>query len=139
MIAAIVFDFDLTLADSSVAATDCANHALRSMGLPSADPALVRQTIGLTLREAFLRLSGSEDPQLALAYSQRFVERADIVMEDLVRLYPEVASTLAELRHRGLRTAIVSTKFRYRIEAILVRAGLKEAVDVIIGGCHLSA
>jgi phosphoglycolate phosphatase len=134
MIAAIVFDFDLTLADSSVAAADCANHALRSLGLPSADPVLVRSTIGLTLRETFRRLSGSEDSQLALAYSQRFVERADVVMEDLVRLYPDVATTMAELRDRGLRIAIVSTKFRYRIEAILSRAGLRGAVDVIIGG-----
>ena len=94
----------------------------------------MRQTIGLSLRESFRLLSGTADPQLALAYSQRFVERADGVMEDLVRLYPGATATMTELRRRGLRTAIVSTKFRYRIEAILSRAGLREAVDIIVGG-----
>jgi phosphoglycolate phosphatase len=38
------------------------------------------------------------------------------------------------VRRRGLRTAIVSTKFRYRIEDILRRAGASGIVDVIVGG-----
>jgi phosphoglycolate phosphatase len=137
-IAAVVFDFDLTLADSSVAAADCANYALRALGLPAAEPAVVRRTIGLSLRESFGLLSGSDDPGLAATYARRFVERADQVMADLVCLYPGTMPTVVELRRRGLRTAIVSTKFRYRIETILGRAGLGEAVDVIVGGEDVS-
>jgi len=49
-------------------------------------------------------------------------------------MFPEVPETLARLRALGIRTAIVSTKFRYRIEGILAREGLDQAFDVIVGG-----
>jgi len=49
-------------------------------------------------------------------------------------LYPESAHVLGALRERGVGTAIVSTKFRYRIQAILAAADMREAVDVIVGG-----
>jgi hypothetical protein len=55
-------------------------------------------------------------------------------MAELVGLYPGAADTIRHLRGRGLRTAIVSTKFRYRIEDILNRAESSGLVDVIVGG-----
>jgi phosphoglycolate phosphatase len=119
MVEAILFDFDLTLADSSGGVTECANHALRALGLADAEPAAVRRTIGLSLAHSFRALSG---------------KHADRVMAQLVCLYPGVADTIRDLRGRGLRTAIVSTKFRYRIEDILARAELSGLVDVIVGG-----
>ena len=134
MVEAILFDFDLTLADSSGGVTECANHALRALGLSAAEPAAVRRTIGLSLAHSFRALSGNDDPGLGAAYAKHFGEHADRVMAQLVCLYPGVADTIADLRGRGLRTAIVSTKFRYRIEDILERAELSGLVDVIVGG-----
>lgn len=131
---AILFDFDLTLADSSAAVTECANHALRALGFEGAEPARVRPTIGLPLAHSFRMLSGNGDPDLGAAYAKHFGEHADRVMAPLVRLYPGVVDTIRDLRGRGLRTAIVSTKFRYRIEDILSRAEASGLVDVIVGG-----
>jgi len=134
MVEAILFDFDLTLADSSAAVTECANHALRALGLAAAEPVLVHQTIGLSLVQSFRALSGNDDPSLGAAYAKHFGEHADRVMAELVCLYPGAADTIRALRDRGLRTAIVSTKFRYRIEDILRRADSSGLVDVIVGG-----
>jgi phosphoglycolate phosphatase len=134
MVEAILFDFDLTLADSSGGVTACANHALRALGLADAEPAAVRRTIGLSLAHSFRALSGNDDPGLGAAYARHFGEHADRVMADLVCLYPGAADTIRDLRGRGLRTAIVSTKFRYRIEDILNRAESSGLVDVIVGG-----
>ena len=134
MVDAILFDFDLTLADSSAAVTECANYALRALGFEAAEPARVHQTIGLSLAHSFRTLSGNEDPGLGAAYARHFGEHADRVMAELVCLYPGVADTIRDLRDRGLRTAIVSTKFRYRIEDILKRAQSSGLVDVIVGG-----
>ena len=131
MVEAILFDFDLTLADSSAAVTECANHALRALGLAAAEPVLVHQTIGLSLVQSFRALSGNDDPRLGAAYAKHFGEHADRVMAELVCLYPGAADTVRDLRGRGLRTAIVSTKFRYRIEDILNRAESSGLVDVI--------
>jgi phosphoglycolate phosphatase len=41
---------------------------------------------------------------------------------------------LAKLRAAELRTAVVSTKFRYRIEGTLARDALLHEFDVIVGG-----
>jgi phosphoglycolate phosphatase len=79
-------------------------------------------------------LTGHKDPALADTFSKLFVERADEVMVSATSLYPGSAYVLATLRERGIRTAIVSTKFRYRIQAILAAADLRDAVDVIVGG-----
>ncbi len=134
MVEAILFDFDLTLADSSAGVTECANHALRALGFAAAEPALVHQTIGLSLVQSFRALTGNDDPSLGAAYAKHFGEHADRVMAELVCLYPGAADTIRDLRVRGLRTAIVSTKFRYRIEDILNRADSSGLVDVIVGG-----
>jgi phosphoglycolate phosphatase len=131
---AILFDFDLTLADSSAAVTECANHALRALGFAAAERAQVHQTIGLSLAHSFRALSGHDDPGLGAAYAKHFAEHADRVMAQMVCLYPGVTDTIRGLRDRGLRTAIVSTKFRYRIEDILERAESSGLVDVIVGG-----
>ncbi len=131
---AIVFDFDLTLADSTAAVVDCANYALAALGEPPAAPSLIRRTIGLTLPHTFRMLTGRGDPEREAEFARRFVERADEVMVSSTRIYERVPPALEELRHRAVRIAIVSTKFRYRIEAILAKGGLVGAIDVIVGG-----
>jgi phosphoglycolate phosphatase len=134
MVEAILFDFDLTLADSSAGVTECANHALRALDFAPAEPVLVHRTIGLSLVQSFRALTGNDDPGLGAAYAKHFGEHADRVMAELISLYPGAADTIRDLRGRGLRTAIVSTKFRYRIEDILKRADSSGLVDVIVGG-----
>ena len=131
---AAVFDFDLTLADSTAGAVECSNHALRRLGLPAADPMAIRRTIGLPLPRAFCALTGAEDPGRGEAFAACFIERADEVMVDLTALFPDVPEMLARLRDAGVRAAIVSTKFRRRIEGILAREKLRDAFAAIVGG-----
>jgi phosphoglycolate phosphatase len=95
---------------------------------------LVHRTIGLSGVQSFRALTGNDDPSLGAAYAKHFGEHADRVMAELVGLYPGASDTIRDLRGRGLRTAIVSTKFRYRIEDILKRADSSDLVDVIVGG-----
>lgn len=130
----MLFDFDLTLADSSAGAVECVNHALRAVDQPAADPERIRRTIGLSLPDGFEQLTGITTPALVQEYSRRFVERADEVMVELTRLYAGVPEVVSSLRARGVRLAIVSTKFRRRIEAVLERDGLAGSFDVIVGG-----
>src|SRR5690606_5954582 len=119
MLTSVLFDFDLTLADSSVGATECANTALRSLGFSPAEQDAVRTTIGLPLPSVFQMLSGSADPQLASAFARKFVQRADEVMAELTVPFSDVPCVLNALRDDSLKIGIVSTKFRYRIVDIL--------------------
>ncbi len=129
----VVFDFDLTLADSSRGVIDCVNHALRCLDLDPAPERRVVETIGLSLTETFARLTGITEPEHAAAFSRHFVARADQVMVEKTTIYPCVPAVLAKLVSAGLALGIVSTKFRHRIEAILSRVRLTDHFRVIVG------
>lgn len=130
----IIFDFDLTLADTSKGVKECINFALEKLGFPTVSLEDARKTIGFTLPETFSHLTGIANPSMALSFASYFVQKADEVMESLTTLYEPVPMTVKLLHERGLTLAIVSTKFRYRIENILDQQGLRQHFDLIIGG-----
>ena len=130
----MLFDFDFTLGDSADAIVHCSRAAFADMGLTPADPRAVRRTIGLTLQDSFRLLTGDEALGAAEEYTRRYVAHADGVMTAMTTVYEPGAAVLATIRARGVGTAIVSTKYRYRLEAILAHVGLAGAVDFIVGG-----
>ena len=135
---AVVFDFDYTLADSSKGIVECVNHALVRLQLLTVPAERVYPLIGLSLTDMFARLQGADDGRRAGEFSRLFIEHADRVMGELTVIYDWVPATIARLRSLGLSLGIVSTKFRYRIEAILAREGLLTAFGVIVGGEDVS-
>jgi phosphoglycolate phosphatase len=136
----VLFDFDFTLGDSADAIVHCSRAAFADMGLQPAEPSAIRRTIGLTLQDSFRVLVGAAEARphdgeaAAEEYTRRYVAHADVVMTAMTSVYPPAVSVLAAMRARGVSTAIVSTKYRYRIESILESCGLAGAVDVIVGG-----
>jgi phosphoglycolate phosphatase len=58
---AAIFDFDYTLADSSEGCVECVNFAFQEMGLDRHSNEKICRTIGLSLKETFLTLSGDRD------------------------------------------------------------------------------
>jgi len=135
---AVIFDFDYTLADSSRGVLECVNHALGSLGLPTATREEIDGTIGMSLPDTLACLAGEGHRGRGEEFSRLFIERADEVMAGLTTVYEQAPRVMERLKGRGLSLGIVSTKFRYRIEAILGREGLLEPFDVIVGGEDVS-
>lgn len=131
---AVIFDFDYTLADSSQGAFECINFALDEMGLDRVSADAACRTIGLSLHETFLTLAEHHEPRRCDEFHRLFVQRAEQVMSDLTVLYEPVPATIEALRECGLRLGIVSTKYRRRINEILVREALLHEFQVVIGG-----
>ena len=131
----ISFDFDYTLADSSDGAIACANHALRQLGMQEAEAARIRRTIGLSLVKTYEYLSGG-DPgsQEAAQFKQLFLDHADRVMLGHIHLYPGTTDSLRALKRDGHFVSIVSTKRKEHIEDAIVRDGLADLIDLIVGG-----
>src|SRR5215470_3099050 len=134
---AVIFDFDYTLADSSRGAVQCINFALDRMGLPAVEGALACKTIGLSLEDTYLTLTGNQKER-AGEFARLFIEHAEEVMIDLTSVFDWVPDVLRLISVAGLRLGIVSTKYRRRIEAILEREGLRDCFEVIIGGEDVS-
>jgi phosphoglycolate phosphatase len=130
----VIFDFDYTLVDSSTGVIECVNYALGRMGLPSGRPGAIRGMIGVSLSGMFDRLAGQEHGDRFDEFKRLFTARGDQVMLQGTRLFDSVRPVVEALLAAGISLGIVSTKFRYRIEEILERDGLRDAFAVIVGG-----
>ena len=131
---AVLFDFDFTLADSSVGIIACINYALAKIGLPESPPEEILDTIGLYIPDALVALAGEEYRPRGQEFFGYFTEKADEVMADGTRFYPATAKVIPALNRLGYLVGIVSTKYRYRIESMMERDGLLDDLSVIIGG-----
>lgn len=130
----IIFDFDYTLADSSTGAIKCICYALERLNIKILDDSIIKKTIGMSLIDTYIYLTGDNNETKAQQFSDFFIEKADQIMVSNTFLFPDTASTIRKLYKGKNRLGIVSTKFRYRILEILKREQLDSYFDIIIGG-----
>ena len=96
---AVLFDFDYTLADSSLGVIDCVGFAARETGLPSPEPERIKQTIGLSLFDTFAYLWPDHfSEKNAGEFSLLFVKRADLSMAQQTRLFPGAAAAIKSMK-----------------------------------------
>jgi len=130
----VIFDFDFTLADASAGIILSMNTALKQLGFPEAEDEDIRRTVGLPLSTAVRNLTGIDNPEIVADFLKAFREKADEVMAPSTRIYDKAIKAVKTLRDSGILTAIVSTKYRFRIEDTLERRGFSDMFDLIVGG-----
>lgn len=128
-----VFDFDLTLVDSSSAILTCFRHTLAEFGCTIPDEKKIYDTIGFTLVDALKILSGKNSVTDVEAMRTVYVKKADEIMARQSIFYPKALEILNRLRQDGKKTAIVSSKMRYRIEETFFAHADGILVDHIVG------
>lgn len=131
---AVIFDFDYTLGDSTQGIVLSINYGLLQTGYAQKEVAKIRPTIGMSLKDTFIRLTKSESLPEAALFARYFKERADQIMTENTRLYDETPILLGRLKKAGYKTGIVTTKYHHRIDQILKKFELAHLVDVIVGG-----
>lgn len=135
---AVIFDFDYTLGDSTEGIISSANYALKKMGYEPAEREEIRKTIGLSLPETYAALTGDKKPEKGEEFRFYFVEKADEIMTGSSDLYPDAREILEYLKQEGVKVAVVTTKFDYRIEGILEKCHAQEYVEMIVGGNNVA-
>lgn len=126
----MLFDFDGTLADSFGAIAASTNHVRRLHGLPELREEDVRSSVGFGLRHLMEALVPAAPPDVAVA---QYREHHPSVMAEGTRLFPGVVETLAELRERGIRTAICSNKHVYFTKLLVRAKNLTHLFDDVLG------
>lgn len=139
MLKAIIFDFDYTLGDSSDGIAISINYALERLGHNSAELAEIKKTIGLSLKETYVKLTSNKSVQEAEQFARFFKKKADQVMVAHTQLYDGVKDVLCSLKTTGCKTAIVTSKFHYRIEQILDKFDAAGLIDLIVGAEDVKA
>ncbi len=142
MIAAAIFDLDGTLIDTGRGIVRMMTDTLHNMGVEPADEKTIRSMIGLPLEVGLARFLGLpiDHPHVAVAvtkYKRRFHEWMVPQAADL--LFPGVAEGLADLRERGLKLGIATSKHKHSAEVILQSAGIYPLLDVIAGSDSVTA
>jgi phosphoglycolate phosphatase len=131
---ALIFDFDLTLCDSTEGFHECHRVAAEATGLPAPSREAAGRTIGTPLPLAYVQLYGESRLDLRDEYVKRYQARADEVMTELTVMLPQAPDALRALAASGYLLGIVSQKLRYRVEDVLRRDGLMDAFACILGG-----
>jgi len=123
----LLFDFDLTLVDSSWGITHCLNLLASDEGLRPVSREEVLQTIGEPISLAWERLWGVFDPQWVEKYRERY--RAEEITR--IRPFPSAIPVLEALKSEGFRLGVVSNRGNAGIA--VEGAGLAWAFDVVLG------
>lgn len=131
---AILFDFDYTLGDSTQAIVASYNAGLTQMGWPVPHREAVRRTVGHTLQDGYTMLTGDTEESRREEFLHRFKEHAGPIMVEQTVLFPGADQVICWLRQQGISTGIVSTKGGDQLESIFRKHGLREHLELIIGG-----
>ena len=106
-----IFDLDGTLLDTITDLAASCNYALRTHGMPEHSVDDVRRFVGNGVRKLMERAipHGAENPDFEATFAT-FREHYMHHSLDTTQPYPGIPETLAELKARGCRLAVVSNK-----------------------------
>lgn len=129
----LVFDLDGTLIDSRLDLANAVNYMRQSMNLEPLDTERIVRMVGNGLNSLIRRAIADADVdfETALQRMKRFYADHLLVC---TCLYPGVAATLAELKQRNLKLAVVTNKATDSARTILKGLGVIDCFSDIIGG-----
>ena len=127
--AAIIFDFDGTLADTQRGIVATAQEVLRRMGRASADERALAATIGLPLRENFTRGAGLSDEEADRAVTI-YREIFETFAIPAITVFPGVEEVLATLAARGVPMAVASSRGQHSLEGLMHHLGLDRYIPL---------
>lgn len=128
-----IFDLDGTLLDTLQDLASSVNFALRTHGMPEHSIDDVRRFVGNGVRLLMERAvpDGAANPDFEATFAT-FREHYMHHSLDTTRPYPGIPETLAELKARGCRLAVVSNKMMAATQE-LVRHFFPDTIEVAIG------
>ncbi|MGG2083067.1 pyrophosphatase PpaX [Lysinibacillus pakistanensis] len=129
MIKALLFDFDGTLLNTNDLIIQTFMHVLNERFPGQYSPKDCLKFLGPSLKQTMSDIApGEEDAMIA-----KYRKYNELHHDELVTQYPDVVSTLEQLKAMGLKLAIVSTKRNGMIDRGLSVLGANHLFDVRIG------
>lgn len=131
----IIFDFDGTLADTRLNIIRTLQATQRQLGYDVSDDESCAATIGLTLENAFLRITPGADA----ATGRKLAEAYRIIFEENKKLYrptvfPGVRTTLEQLKAKGIALTIASSRNSLSLHNLIEELGLDDLIGYVVGG-----
>ena len=128
----VLFDLDGTLTDNSEGIIKSARFALDRMGFPNEPDSVLRRFIGPPLHDSFMKFYGFTKEKAFEAvdnYRIRYKEKG--VYEN--NLFPGLCEMLKELREKGAKLCVATSKPGVFTEVILKQHGVYELFEHVVG------
>lgn len=128
---AVLWDLDGTLLDSKLSIRDTMNTVLAERGLPAFAKAELDALIGHPLRD--ILATRSSDRGAVEAMTQRYRAAYNESGWVTVRVTAGLAELVADLRRRGVRHAVVTSKGQRETEVLLADLGIAHLFEAVVG------
>ena len=128
----ILFDLDGTLTDPKLGITSSVQYALRALGIEEPSLDKLEVFIGPPLTDSFREFYGLDEEQMTTAvdkYRERFATQGIFENE----IYPGIPQMLADLKAKGKKLAIASSKPTLFVEQILEHFEIEKYFDHVVG------
>lgn len=129
----LLFDLDGTLTDSGPGIMNAASYALKQFGIEETAPEKLRRFVGPPLHDSFSRFYGMSEADMKEAVRLfRVYYRPIGIYENTP--YPGIRDFLLELRKRGKKLALATSKPMEMAEKVLRHFDLYDCFDVHCAG-----
>ena len=126
--AAIIFDFDGTLADTRAGIIATAQEVLKTMGYPPADEDALAATIGLPLHQNFTKGAGLSEEEAARA-AAIYREIFDRIAVPVISAFAGVEDVLSTLSLRGVPMAVASSRGQSSLDMLMKHLGFERFIS----------
>jgi phosphoglycolate phosphatase len=131
------FDLDGTFLDTSGDLTAAVNHALAEAGRAPLVPEAVKPMIGggaKRMLQLTLDATGGVEAEEFKRIYKLLLEYYEANLSHHTTPFPGAVEAITDLRTRGVKTAIVTSKFEHLAKKLLQELQLEHLFDMLIGG-----
>ena len=131
---AVVFDFDMTLADSADVIISLLKDTARKFGYPEKTYWDILPCVGNTQEKMLSYVTDETDADKLKQMKQYYRRLSRTEMPEKIRFFPGVEECLKQLQADGVKVGILSLKVRELLLASLEKYHLTDYFDQILGG-----
>ncbi|QQO08966.1 HAD family hydrolase [Breznakiella homolactica] len=130
---AVIFDFDMTIADSEAAILHCLYLTADHFSYQPMAPEQIRPVIGNIPEIMLEHITGEKDPEKLREMKNWYRQISAEKMSGMITFFPGVREGLKRLQGAGIRTGVVSLKLYELMRVPLERDGILPFLDKIYG------
>jgi phosphoglycolate phosphatase len=130
----IIFDFDGTIADTSLIILATMQATMRERQLSLATPEVIKQVIGFPLKDCFTHIYPGMSETEALECASTYCTIFDANKSSLIpTLFPHVGETLDTLSRRGITMSVASSRGNGSLVELLEMLKVRHHFAMVVG------
>lgn len=129
----VILDFDGTIADTQNSIIQTIQATLKELQLPLANEIMVKELIGLPLKDTFEKAACIKEKQILEKAITVYRELYNTIGLSSIELFPNVKDTLEKLHRRNITMAVASSKGKGSLQSLLDSLDISQYITLTFG------